>query len=341
VRLKESNYGDYVDLVAPGSAIVSASSLADDEYIEQDGTSMAAAIVAGAAALLKVKNPEASIEEITAILKNTASRVEPAQQGEILYGGKLGAGLVNLDRALNYDLDQQPGRANLQSNTHQGYLVQYQPRKSPTLWRIRPFGEVHGFWFDLKLLDGDPGDSRLKFLQAGTDPDQPFLDLKLSEIKDRVYVPGTQAMVLLEPDPEHPEFRLLVEYASKPIDQSTLYCQGTRKITAEGLIEDGSGQSPYSPQSDCKWLITAPEGKVVHIEFLEFDTEANTDWLYFFNGAGTNEKIMAVFSGPNIPPKLTTWHNQVLLWFVTDDKAQGQGWKAAISFIDPPPPAAP
>ena len=87
--------------------------------------------------------------------------------------------------------------------------------------------------------------------------------------------------------------------------------------------------------NDCKWLITAPEGKVIHIKFTEFDTEAKTDRLYFFNGAGTHEQIMAIFSGPDIPPELTTWSNQVLIWFVTDAKMQGKGWKMEYKFQDP------
>jgi hypothetical protein len=77
-------------------------------------------------------------------------------------------------------------------------------------------------------------------------------------------------------------------------------------------------------------------GKVIHVKFLEFDTEAKTDWVYFFDGAGTHEKIMAACSGPNIPPDLTSWRNQTLLWFVTNDSVQGKGWKAQLTFVDPP-----
>lgn len=58
------------------------------------------------------------------------------------------------------------------------------------------------------------------------------------------------------------------------------------------------------------------------------------DLLYFFNGAGTHEPIMAIFSGPDIPPELTTWDNQVLVWFVTDGANQGKGWKAEYRFQD-------
>ena len=105
--------------------------------------------------------------------------------------------------------------------------------------------------------------------------------------------------------------------------------------SVKGVFEDGSGTKNYALNSDCKWLITAPAGKVIEIKFTEFDTEAKTDLVYFFNGAGTHEKIMAIFSGPNIPPELTTWKNQVLVWFVTDGKDQGSGWKAEFRFLEP------
>ena len=37
-------------------------------------------------------------------------------------------------------------------------------------------------------------------------------------------------------------------------------------------------------------------------------------------------KIMAIFSGPNLPPEFTTWHSQALLWFVTNGTVQGRGF---------------
>jgi hypothetical protein len=43
---------------------------------------------------------------------------------------------------------------------------------------------------------------------------------------------------------------------------------------------------------------------------------------------------MAILSGPNIPPKLTTWENKVLVWFVTNDANQGQWWQGEFSFMD-------
>ena len=57
--------------------------------------------------------------------------------------------------------------------------------------------------------------------------------------------------------------------------------------------------------------------------------------IHFFDGAKTNGPIMALFSGNELPPVFTTWRNQVLVWFVSDDVTQGQGRSATYTFEDP------
>jgi hypothetical protein len=64
---------------------------------------------------------------------------------------------------------------------------------------------------------------------------------------------------------------------------------------------------------------------VVRIEFLKLDTEYPVDKLYFFNGRGTHEPIMAIFTGSEIPPTLTSWSNEVLIWFVSDGQNEKGG----------------
>ncbi|NBD36986.1 MAG: hypothetical protein GVY10_00250 [Verrucomicrobia bacterium] len=88
------------------------------------------------------------------------------------------------------------------------------------------------------------------------------------------------------------------------------------------------------------WQITAPAGKVVRIEFLELETEFRVDKVYFFNGRGTHEPIMAVYTGSEVPAPLTTWSHEVLVWFVTEGRLQRQGWEFAFTFVDPQPAAA-
>ena len=67
-----------------------------------------------------------------------------------------------------------------------------------------------------------------------------------------------------------------------------------------------------------------PEGKVIRIRFDSLATESQTDLIYFFNGAGTHEDVMALISGNELPPAFTSWSNQVLIWFVSDDQNHGQ-----------------
>ena len=102
------------------------------------------------------------------------------------------------------------------------------------------------------------------------------------------------------------------------------------------MLTDGSGDEDHSADSDCKWLITAPPGKRVLIEFDAIDTEPRTDLIDFFNGARTNDRIMAIFSGQERPPAITSRDNRVLVRFVADGRNQGRGFTARYRFVDPP-----
>jgi subtilisin family serine protease len=89
-----SNYGATgVDLFAPGVAIYSTHTASD--YATLDGTSMASACVAGALALLRQRQPEASANELIGRLLSTADAI-PALAGKCSTGGRL-----NLRKALD------------------------------------------------------------------------------------------------------------------------------------------------------------------------------------------------------------------------------------------------
>jgi hypothetical protein len=219
-----------------------------------------------------------------------------------------------------------------QLNQPQGFLRIHSPQGKSIAWTIRPPGHFKGIRFRPVAVQGDTGQGVLKLYSDDSVDAKLVESYPLSNPPESIYIPGTQAYVVLDAD--NPKLDGLVEYEVETIDFRNLYCRGTQKLNVEGTIEDGSGPENYSMETNCKWLITAPKGKVIHFKFTEFDTEALTDWVYFFNGAKTNEKMMAGFSGPKIPPELTTWRNQVLVWFVTDGKNQGKGWKAEYSFQD-------
>ncbi len=74
-----SNYGQKgVDVFAPGFEIYN--SVPQSEYMELQGTSMAAPMVTGAAALLRSYFPKLSMKEIKDILLTTATSYKGSQQ---------------------------------------------------------------------------------------------------------------------------------------------------------------------------------------------------------------------------------------------------------------------
>lgn len=91
-----SNYGDWVDLCAPGSSIFST---VPGGYGEKTGTSMACPVVSGAAALLLSVDKSLTPEQTADIMK--ASAIDLGERG---FDDKYGYGMVDIRSMLdNYD----------------------------------------------------------------------------------------------------------------------------------------------------------------------------------------------------------------------------------------------
>ncbi|WP_054711269.1 S8 family serine peptidase [Bacillus sp. JCM 19041] len=93
-----SNYGDHIDVSAPGEHIPS--TYTDNQYVVLSGTSMASPHVAGLAALLKSTNPELTNDAIGDIILGTAD-----QLGEGDYNAYYGYGEINVRNSLQQILD--------------------------------------------------------------------------------------------------------------------------------------------------------------------------------------------------------------------------------------------
>lgn len=331
-KIENSNFGTFVDIAAPGIDISSASSLSDTARQIKEGSSMAAAIVAAAAAIIKIQHPSYTTEQITACIKNSATPIDVEHPHHI---AKLGAGALNIKAAVDSTLFTRNTSRENRLHTPQGYLHYYNSKRKPVSWTIEPNGSFNGLRFWPVLVNGKFGKSVLKFYSARPPAADLIATVPIADLPESVYVPSTTAYVVFEPKGANRKLDILLEYKAEPIDFTRMYCSDTVYLDTEGTLTDGSGDDDYSFYSDCKWQITAPKGKVIHFKFTEFDTEPRNDLVYFFNGYGTHEKIMAVFSGPNIPPELTTWTNTVLVWFVTNGNNQGTGWKALYQFIEP------
>ena len=112
MRSTFSNYGDWVDISAPGGEVDGKgvySTYTDNRYGFQNGTSMACPHVSGVAALVVSKFGGASLtpSQVKEIIINSSAEVDKYQIG-YPYVGKLGAGILNADAALNSNLQTAP-----------------------------------------------------------------------------------------------------------------------------------------------------------------------------------------------------------------------------------------
>ncbi|GBG12174.1 peptidase S8 [Paenibacillus agaridevorans] len=89
-----SNYGDYIDVAAPGDSI--ASTYPGSQYAALSGTSMASPHVAALAGLIRSVNPDLSNEEVMEIMRVSAKDL--GAEGKDNY---FGYGEIDLDKALH------------------------------------------------------------------------------------------------------------------------------------------------------------------------------------------------------------------------------------------------
>jgi subtilisin family serine protease len=94
-RASWSNYGDWVDLVAPGVNITTTANGTTEKYAVVSGTSFSSPLVAGVAMLLRAADPSASQATIADRLRQSALDLGPPG-----YDVNYGYGLVNASGAL-------------------------------------------------------------------------------------------------------------------------------------------------------------------------------------------------------------------------------------------------
>ncbi len=92
VRASFSNYGSYVDLMAPGTDIYSCLAANDADYGSLSGTSMACPLVAGLAGLIQSAVPGITSSVLRTTLINGCENIDALNPG---FAGKLGAGRIN------------------------------------------------------------------------------------------------------------------------------------------------------------------------------------------------------------------------------------------------------
>ena len=94
----------------------------------------------------------------------------------------------------------------------------------------------------------------------------------------------------------------------------------------------------YAPSLLCRWLIVAPPGFAIQLDFNSFDLELDAECKYdfvqiFFNGTGKGEKI-GPFCGVKAPALITTTDNIATIEFHSDATTSKDGFAISLTFID-------
>ena len=76
-----SNYGSWVDVTAPGTFLVG--SFPGNRYVRWNGTSVAAPLVSGQAALIVTARPTLTVAKVTDAIKKSATVVKPANSDQL------------------------------------------------------------------------------------------------------------------------------------------------------------------------------------------------------------------------------------------------------------------
>lgn len=119
------------------------------------------------------------------------------------------------------------------------------------------------------------------------------------------------------------------------------YCQGHTTITyLRGSVEDGSGWFNYQDDAACSWLISPEDPeydsiKSIKITFLKFDTQAEGDTLFIYNGPDESFPLIGAYSGNSIPGVIVSEGNQVYLKFLTNSLTSKEGWQFDYESIFP------
>uniref|UniRef100_A0A8C3UBV4 CUB and Sushi multiple domains 2 n=1 Tax=Catharus ustulatus TaxID=91951 RepID=A0A8C3UBV4_CATUS len=103
-------------------------------------------------------------------------------------------------------------------------------------------------------------------------------------------------------------------------------CGGTAE-EMEGVLLSPGFPGNYPSNLDCTWRILLPVGFGAHIQFLNFSTEPNHDFVEVRNGPHDTSSVIGRFSGAELPGSLLSTSHETTLYFHSDHSQNKPGFK--------------
>lgn len=317
-----SNYGNFVDLSLPGDSIFTITPTNNPTNSTLSGTSASTAFLGGIVAAIFAAFPELKPIDLDRVLKNSCESLENQNP---LYKGKLGAGVLKIPNLIKTIESQDTSLEYF--STPKGYV-----QISKTKAIIKSFVKYPNFKIVNEktqltktinlVLEKWENNTKTDTIISLVNLNAPhYFQADSFQIKSTKNIKSKQKSYLY--------------FEAQTIDSSFLYCKETLRVTNKNsIITDGSGDENYTSNSNCKWEIEVAKDKRIKINFEEMDTEAKIDQVYIFSDFGTESPILAIYSGQNLPPQITSWTNRALIWFVTNGSTNLKGWKLRFEEVD-------
>uniref|UniRef100_A0A673IHF6 CUB and Sushi multiple domains 1 n=1 Tax=Sinocyclocheilus rhinocerous TaxID=307959 RepID=A0A673IHF6_9TELE len=103
-------------------------------------------------------------------------------------------------------------------------------------------------------------------------------------------------------------------------------CGGTLYDMSNVVLSPGFPGN-YPGNLDCTWRIVLPVGYGAHIQFLNFTSEDNHDFLEVRNGPHHSSSLIGQFSGSQVPPPILSSTHETVIHFYSDHSENRQGFK--------------
>lgn len=93
------------------------------------------------------------------------------------------------------------------------------------------------------------------------------------------------------------------------------------------------GCSGYGNDVTVTWVIDAPAGDIISVEFVNFNTELNADIVTIYDGETTTSPVIGTYSGSVIPPSVRSSGNSMFVKFQTSPSTQLSGFEASYQSL--------
>nr|XP_002737503.1 PREDICTED: cubilin-like [Saccoglossus kowalevskii] len=124
------------------------------------------------------------------------------------------------------------------------------------------------------------------------------------------------------------------EATFKAVARPNVACVGTF-YGSEGVFSSPNFPGFYPSNQDCYYTITASVASaVIQIEFLQFATEENYDYVSIYDGTSTAASLLGTYSGLKIPLVPVSTRSTITVYFHSDGSNEFQGFNATFQQVN-------